>query len=270
MAAVRWSIVAASFCAAAALHAQQPASNVAGETALTRMEAAYKALNALHIKVRWSAKYTGGMSDEDFPLPGPDALELRMERPNKFYMSSASKRDGKESSYLVVCDGTTLTYWKSATNSFIQKKAPAALGDIAALLPDDAIGLTIDGTWELEHVAEWDLLADPGAPSIRKITEGLTGMLTLTGPEKIGDAPVHVVRVAMPGGALPFEIEQRFYLDAESYLIRGLSLSSRGKHPETGRDFTVEMRAVYDVHTTQPTFNADSFRFIPPRGARLR
>ena len=268
MAVVRCSIVAASMCVAVSLHAQQPATNAAAETALARMESAYTTLPALHIKARWSAKYSGGMSAEDFPLPGPDVLELRMQRPNKLYMSSASKRDGSQSSYLVVSDGITLTYWKSSTNSFIQKKAPAALADIAALLPDDAIGVTIDGTWEEESIAEWDLLADPRARSIRKIADGLSGLLTLTGSEKMANAQVNVVRLALPSGALPFEIEQRFYLDAESYLLRGLATSARGKHPETGRDFTVEMRAVYDLHNTQPTFNDSAFRFVAPRGAQ--
>ena len=121
------AIFAASMGTVVLLHAQQPAMNAAAETALARMEAAYKTLPALHIKVRWSAKYSGGMSADDFPLPGPDSLELRMERPNKFYLSAASKRDGKQSSYMVVSDGTTLTYWRSATNSFIQKNAPATL-----------------------------------------------------------------------------------------------------------------------------------------------
>ena len=99
-------IVAASVGAVVSLHAQQPATNAAAETALARMEAAYKTLPALHIKVRWSARYSGAMSADDFPLPGPDSLELRMERPNKFYLSAASKRDGKQSSYMVVSDGT--------------------------------------------------------------------------------------------------------------------------------------------------------------------
>ena len=138
------AIVAASMGPVVLLHAQQPATNAAAETALARMEAAYKTLPALHIKVRWSAKYSGGMSADDFPLPGPDSLELRMERPNKFYLSATSKRDGKQSSYMVVSDGTTLTYWRSATNSFIQKQAPAALSGIAGLLPDTVIGFAID------------------------------------------------------------------------------------------------------------------------------
>ena len=252
----------------ASLQPQQPATHAAAEAALTRMEAAYDALARLHIKVRWSAKYSGGMSAEDFPLPGPDSLELRLERPNKFYLSSVSKRDGQQSSYIVVSDGTTLTYWRSATNSYIQKKAPATVADIAGLLPDTAIGVTIDGTWEDESIAEWDLLADAKARSIREVASGLTAMLTLTGPEKLGNAQVNVVRLALPGGALPFQIEQRFYLDAESYLLRGLATSAGGKHPETGQDFTVEMRGVYEVHTTQPTFAATAFQFVAPRGAK--
>ena len=257
---------ATSICAVLSLQAQQPATNTAADTALTRMEAAYKTLPALHIKVRWSAKYTGGMSAEDFPLPGPDLLELRLQRPNKLYLSSASKRDGKESSYLIVSDGTTLTYWKSATNTYIQMAAPASVAEIGELLPEGAIGITIDGTWEDENIAEWDLLADARASSISKMAEGLA--LTLSGPEKLGNAQVNVVRLSPTGGALPFTFEQRLYLDAESYLLRGLATSARGKHPETGRDFTVEMRGEYQLHTTQPTFDAASFRFVAPQGAR--
>jgi hypothetical protein len=250
------------------LQAQQPAANAAAENALAGMEAAYKALPALHIKVKWSAKYSGGMSADDFPLPGPDSLELRMERPNKFYLSSASRRDGKPSSYLVVCDGSTLTYWRSSSNTYIQKGAPAALADLAASLPEDAIGVTIDGTWEAESIAEWDLLADARAPSIRKTVEGASAMLTLTGPEKLGDVEVNVVRLKTAGSPLPFEIEQRYYLDAESYLLRQVAIDAHGKHPETGRDFSVEMRGVYEIHTTRPNVGATAFQFTPPRGAK--
>ena len=70
-------------CAAFSLHTQPPATGQSAETALPRMEAAYSKLAALHIKVRWSAKYTGSMSADDFPPPGPDTFELRMQRPNK-------------------------------------------------------------------------------------------------------------------------------------------------------------------------------------------
>ena len=268
MTIVRWGIVAASMCVAVSLRAQPPATTAAAETALARMEAAYTTVPALHIKVRWSAKYSGGMSADDFPLPGPDSLELRMERPNKLYLSATTKRSGKQSSFMVVSDGTTLTYWISATNSFIQKQAPAILSGVAGLLPDTVIGVTIDNGWEVQSIAEWDLLADARAPSITKTAAAQGGVWTMTGPEKLGDAQVNVLRLAEPSGALPFEIEQRYHLDAQSYLLRGMATSARGKHPETGRDFTVEMRCVYDVHTTQPTFTADAFRFVPPRGAR--
>src|SRR5688572_26171269 len=135
MTVVRWSIVAASMWVAVSPRAEQAATTTAAETALARMEAAYTTVHALHIKVRWSAKYSGGMSADDFPLPGPDSLELRMERPNKFYLSATTKRSGQQSSYMVVSDGTTLTYWRSATNSFIRKQAPATLSGIAGLLP---------------------------------------------------------------------------------------------------------------------------------------
>ena len=268
MTIVRCSIVPAAVWAAVCLSAQQTATNAAAETAIARMEAAYKTLPSLHIKARWSAKYSGAMSADDFPLPGPDSLELRMERPNKLYLWSTTKRDGKQSSYMVVSDGTTLTYWRSPTNSFIQKKAPETLSSIGGLLPDTAIGVTIDNGWEEESIPEWDLLADARAPSPSKTAAAQGAVLTMTGPEKLGNAQVIVIRMAASNTGVPIEIEQLYQLDAESYLLRGMATNGRGKHPENGRDFTVEMRCVYDLHTTQPAFAADAFRFVPPRGAR--
>ena len=45
-------------------------------------------------------------------------------------------------------------------------------------------------------------------------------------------------------------------------------VAARGKNPETGKDFSVTMRAVYDVHETRPRFTAADFAFTPPRGAK--
>ena len=179
------------------LHAQQPATDPAAENALARMDAAYQTLPALHIKVRWSAKYSGDMSADDFPLPGPDTLELRMQRPNKLFLSAFSNQFGEQSSYLIVSDGTTLSFWRSWTNTYYQTEAPATLPGIAKLLPN-AIGSSIDGTWESENIAEWDLLIDDPGPSIAKAAAESGALLTMTGPEKLGDAAVNVVRITSP------------------------------------------------------------------------
>jgi hypothetical protein len=242
MAVVRRATIAALVYGAVSLHAQRPAPDPAAEAALARMDAAYKTLAALHVKVRWSARYTGGMSADDFPLPGPDMLELRMQRPNRLFLAAASKRSGRQSSFLVVSDGTTLSYWTSWTNSPRQMKAPATLAGMARLLPDNVIGASFDGTWESQSIAEWDLLADDGGLSAAKAAAGSGVLLTITGPEKLGGAQVNVVRIGSPAGVLPFTFEQRLYLDVETYLLRGLATSARGKNPENGRDFTVEMQ----------------------------
>ncbi len=267
MAVMRIATIAVLAGVTVLLHAQQPATDPAAENALARMEAAYRTLGALHIKVRWSAKYSGGMSPDDWPLPGPDTLELRMQRPNKLFLSASSKQFGKQSSYLIVSDGTTLSFWRSWTNSYLQTEAPATLAGIARLLPD-AIGSSVDGTWQSENIAEWDLLVDDQGPSAAKDVAATGALLTMTGPEKLGDARVNVVRSTLPAGELPHTFEQRFLLDAESYLLRGLAINARGKHPETGRDFTVDMQARYDVHSVKPTFSEADFRFVAPRGAR--
>jgi hypothetical protein len=198
MSLVRYTVVAI-IVGAALLPGGQQDTSAAGEALLAKMEAAYKTLDALHVKVKSSARYSGGMSADDFPPPGPDTLELRMQRPNKVFVSAASRRDGEQSSYLVVSDGVTLSYWRSWTNTFVQTKAPAVLADMARLLPDDAIGTVVDGTWEDQEIVEWNLLADDRTPSIMK-TLGVGGGLTTTGPEKQGGTLVHVVRLMTAPG----------------------------------------------------------------------
>ena len=182
-----------------------------------------------------------------FLCPDPTRSSCGWSGRTSFYLSATSKRDGKQSSYMVVSDGTTLTYWRSATNSFIQKKAPARSVGVSrgcSRIPSSVSRSTT--TWEEESIAEWDLLADARAPPPTKSLAAQGAGLTLTGPEKLGDAQVNVLRLTTQDGALPFAIEQRYYLDAESHLLRGLATSARGKHPENGRDFTVEMRGVYE------------------------
>jgi outer membrane lipoprotein-sorting protein len=264
---VRYTVIA-TLVAAVLSPGGQRDTTAASEALVAKMEAAYKTLGALHIKVKSSASYSGGMSADDFPPPGPDTLELRMQRPNKAFVSASSRRDGEQSSYLVVSDGATLTYWRSWTNSFVQTKAPAVLADIARQLPDDVFGTFAGGTWEVQSIAEWDLLTNDGTASMTRALGAAGGVLTTTGPEKRGGALVQVVQLTPPPGALPFTIEQRYYLDAESFLLRGLATRARGKHPENGRDFTVEMQSQYELFSTQPTFSDGDFRFVAPRGAR--
>ena len=162
-----------------------------------------------------------------------------------------------------------MSYWRSWTNSYYQTEAPATLAGIGRLLPDYVMGTDVDGTWESQSIAEWDLLTDDQGPSIAKTAAASGAFLTMTGPEKLGHGRVNVVRITSPaGGPIQFTVEQRFLLDAESYLLRGLATSARGKHPELGRDFTVDMQGRYDVFSARPTFSEADFRFVAPRGAR--
>ena len=212
------------------------------------------------------------MSRDDFPLPGPEVLELRMQRPNRFYMeASATGDNGKPTRYLIVSDGTNLWHWRSATNTYIQSAAPATLADIPRLLPDDAIG-TYDGvTWTADDIMEWDLLADVDANNLIKLL-GESGMaITLGAHERIGQTAVDVVRLKWPTSTMmPFATEATYYLSASSHLLQGYLLTARGKNEDTGKDFSVTMRAVYDVHETQPRFTATDFAFTPPLGAKKK
>lgn len=258
-----------AFVCTAGVRCQDVPVDPRARSAIEQMDAAYKSLDALHIKVTWTARYSGSMSRDDFPLPGPDALELRMQRPNKFYMEASAKGDnGRPTRYLIVSDGTSLWHWRSAPNTFTQVAAPATLGDLARLLPDDAIG-TFDGvTWTNDSIMEWDLLVDEAATMKGLAESGMA--ITLGAPEKIGTTAVDVVRLKSPmvPPLMPFEIESTYYLSASSHLIHGFLLTARGKNPETGKDFSVTMRAVYDLLETRPRFIAADFAFTPPRGAK--
>ena len=261
------SIVVVLLCAAVSLQAQQTDLGAQALKALREMEAAYKTVDALHIKVTWSAKYGGSMSAEAFPLPGPDTFELRMQRPNRFFMSVASKRGGSLSSYMVVSDGATLTYWRNSSNTYIQVQAPATLAGMLKLLPVTAIGTSVQGTWGADSIFEWDALVDE-RPLISPAASASSGQLTMGSPETLGGAQVTVVRVSPPASVVPYRVEQRFYLDMDTHLVRGLGTSARGKNPDNGRDFTVEMQARYDLFTVKPTFSDADFTFVPPRGAK--
>jgi outer membrane lipoprotein-sorting protein len=263
------AIIFAALVCTVGVRSQDAGVDARARSAIEQMHAAYKSLDALHIKVTWTARYTGDMSPHDFPLPGPEALELRMQRPNKFYMEASAKGDnGKPTRYLIVSDGTTLWHWRSATNTYIQLAAPATLADIGRLLPDDAIG-TYDGvTWTVDDIMEWDLLV--GDVDLTKSFAESGMALAFGAPEKIGNTAVDVVRLKSPTPSpdVPVAFEDTYYLSASSHLIQGCLMTARGKNPDTGKDFTVTMRAAYDVHETRPRFTASDFAFTPPRGAK--
>src|SRR5262245_42662081 len=262
------AIIVGALVCTVGVRSQDTGVDARARSAIEQMEAAYKSLDALHVKVTWTARYSGDMSRDDFPLPGPDALEIRMQRPNRFYMEASAKGDAKPSRYLIVSDGTNLWHWRSATNTYTQVAAPATLADMVRLLPDDAIG-TFDGvTWTNDSIMEWDLLVDESSTMKGFAESGMT--ITLGAPGRIGNTAVDVVQVKSPAASpgMPFAFDVTCYLSASSHLIHGYLLAARGKNPETGKDFSVTMRAAYDVLETQPRFTATDFAFTPPRGAK--
>jgi len=251
--------------ASVALASRQSTSEARGQDALREMHAAYKALPSLHVKVKWTAKYSGGMTADDFPLPGPDVIELRMQRPNKIFLAVTSRRLGKPQSYSIVSDGTNLWFWRSWTNTYLQLSAPATLAGLNAALPDDAIGTGDGQSWDADDILDWDLVTNEADLLLSEATAS-HAPITVTS-EKLGDVPVNVVRVKEPAG-MPFSLETRLYLSAADHLVRRYEISARGKHPENGRDFTVDMQATYELHTTTPSFTAKDFVFVPPPGAK--
>jgi hypothetical protein len=250
--------------ASAASLQSQGSIDAQARAAFDKMGAAFKAADALHVKVVWVARYTGGASADDFPFPGPDTLEFKMRRPNKLFLDATTSREGKRWRYMIVSDGTSLSYWRTAKNQYWQTKAPATFAEMPKLLPDDAIGTMTDSGWDVDSILEWDLLTDD--TYISQVTAGAM-LVSFSGPEDLRGAKVNLVRVATPRGA-PINVESRLYLDVEHNLARGMALSMSGQHPDTGRNFTVEMQAAYETFNVRPTFGASDFTFVPPPGSK--
>jgi hypothetical protein len=189
-----------------------------------------------------------------------------MQRPNKFFMAASANRDGKASSYLIVSDGTSLWYWRSGANTYTQTRAPTTLTEMARLLPDDAIG-TVDGNgWTADTILEWDQLVSEIAP-----VQEVPGVAVTFASERFGNAPADVIRTKSTDEAVKLmgvASEVNLYLSSVNHLIRGYKLAVNGKNEDTGKNFSVEMQAVYDVFDAQPRFGAADFVFAPPRGAK--
>jgi hypothetical protein len=176
-----------------------------------------------------------------------------------------SNRFGKPATFQIVSDGSSLWYWRSWTNTYVQTKAPATISEMARLLPDDAIGVSDGSTWEILSIFEWDALTATAAPP--GVTDARGVRLTMNA-ETLGNAPVNVVRMIQALDPAPITVEQHFYIDPETQMVRGLRMVTRGKHPENGRDFAVDARAEYGVYTTKPALNASDFAFVAPRGSK--
>ena len=267
------AILFAAVVCTAGVRSQESGVDPRARNALEQMRAAYKSLDALHIKVTWTVQHSGGISRDDIALPGPEMLELRMQRPNKFYMEASAKGDnGKPTRYLIVSDGTNLWHWRSAPNTYTQVAAPATLPDMPRLLPKDVIG-TYDGvTWTVGSILEWDLLVDGEDADLMKSAAESGAAITFGAPETIRNTAVDVVQIkqsTVPPDP-PFAFESTFYLSASSHLVHGFLFTTRGKIDVEGeatlKDFSVTMRATYDVR--EPRFTAADFSFTPPRGAR--
>ena len=264
-----WTLVLVAAMTAATLAREQAVQGVdtRARTALDEMRAAYAALAALHVKIKWTARYSGDMSADDFPLPGPDELELRMQRPNKLFLSALAVRDGKSLRYQIVSDGTTVSYWQSAPNTYTQRPAPPTLAELPRVLPDTAIG-TFDGsTWESDSILEWDLLTGVGG---QLGDLGISDLIVTLGPrERLRGTDVDVVRLTYPDGA-PVAMEVSVLLSTTNRLVRGYRLTGRGPHPDTGRPFTVAMQSDYEICDAQPKFGSADFVFTPPPGAKKK
>jgi outer membrane lipoprotein-sorting protein len=237
----------AALCVAAS--AQQPAvkRDPKVQAVIDQMLAAYKALNALHVKA--TAKMTGppGMFGG-----APDSFELRYLKPNKLYtvFVARGKTEGTFDRKVTASDGVSFWTYSSAANTYTKSKGPATLKESGRVTTD---------------MPECDLLfhdKDPFAD--------IPGSATMTlGPAaKVGDVDVDVLQANESEQGVPFSLTFQIMVGQKDHLIHGMVIQGGGKDPD-GKDMKIDLRLNYDLVDANPTFAPADFAFTPPAGARL-
>jgi len=209
--------------------------------------AAYKALNAFHLKV--TLKATGST---DMFVGAPDSVELRYQKPNKLSVTSATRGQVNAlNRKQLVTDGVSVWSWSSTSNAYSKLKAPATLKNISTLSDD---------------LPEYDLLLrdkDPFAD-----IPGNSNALSLGQPAKIGDVDVDVLSAAITEAGVPFTLNIKIMIGQKDHLIHGMRFDGNGKDP-AGKDTKFDVQMNYEIVNTSPTFTPADFTFTPPPGAKL-
>jgi outer membrane lipoprotein-sorting protein len=209
--------------------------------------AAYKGLNALHLKV--SVKATG--TTEMF-VGAPDSVEIKYQKPNKLHVLSATRGQGDVVNRReVVTDGVSVWTWNSGGNSYSKLKAPPAIKSISTLSDD---------------LPEYDLLFKEKDPFLD--IPGAAGALTLAPAAKLGDVDVDVLAATITEAGVPFTLNVKILIGQKDHLIHGMQFDGSGKDP-AGKDTKFDLKMNYDIVNSSPTFAPADFTFTPPPGAKL-
>lgn len=234
-------------CLAVSACAQETKPDPKAQAVLDQMLAAYKALNALHMKA--TMKLTGN-APQIMPGTIPESLEMRLLRPNKLWLHYVEKSGAKVQKEQVVSDGTNLWRWQSATNIYTKTKAPGLFRDFPRL-PD--IGPEMDILFREQNPFQ---NFPPNAH------------ITLGEPIKVGDTDVDVVEIKIAEEETPFTVAVKLLIGQKDHLMRGLSFEGSGKDPQSGKDLNFKMESTYSLVNAAPDFKTADFVFTPPPGAK--
>jgi outer membrane lipoprotein-sorting protein len=240
-----WGVLAGGSVTAGA---QEPKPDPKAQALVDQMVTAYRDLPALHEKVTltWTA------------LPGapaeggtPKSLELRWQKPNRFALSYEEEKAGKPVRHQAVSNGVTLWQWRSDTNVAAKDKAPAK--PVASPVP--GAGLPEIG------------ILFAGKNPFVELPLGAT--FAVGKPEKLGELDLDVLEARIAEKDVPFSGILRVKLGQKDHLIRSMLFEGGGKDPDSNKDQSFKIEAVYEVNAA-PTFTPADFAFTPPPGAKVK
>jgi outer membrane lipoprotein-sorting protein len=238
------------FTACLAVHAgaQENKRDPKVQTVLDQMMTAYKNIQALHLKA--TMKVTGIVPPE-IAEGMPENVEFRLQRPNKIWLESTGRHTRITIQHLIVSDGEYLWRWETGMNAFTKTKSPSVLKEIDNL-PND--------------LPEFEILFDEQNPFKDMLLEGT---VTLGTPIKQNDVDVDVLEARMDAPDVP-SMTLKIMVGQKDHLVRGGTISGKGKHPMTGRDFDFKCELIYSIINATPTFTPADFVFTPPPGIKSR
>lgn len=234
-------------CLVVYANAQAAKSNPKAQALLDQMVAAYKNVNAIHLKA--TMKVAGTVPSE-IAEGMPETVELRFERPNKVWLDSTQRHAGGTKRLLIVSDGKNLWLWETGMDVFTITKAPGSFKGLANML---------------YSLPEFEVLLDEQNPFEDMPTE-----LAIASdmPVKQGDSDVDALEMKIEPPFAPFSTALIMAIGHNDHLLRGMTISGKGKAQRAGKDFDFNCELIYSIVNPNPKFTPADFVFVPPPGVK--
>jgi hypothetical protein len=227
--------------------AQQSRFDPKAQAVLDQTMTVYNNLSALrqktYLRIRTDAP-------EQTSPKGDFQIELRWQKPNMvWYRELTVVTKGKPQGQIIVCDGTSLWRWQSATNTYTRSKAPASFAFLAALP---------------EAPTTFDMLFRHKNPFL-DFTPPMNFVLST--PDQVGNVDVDVME-GTPLSPLK-RMSVRVLVGQKDHLFREMAMGAVVMDPKTRKLAHLEVTETVQFLDASPTFRASDFSFTPPPGSRL-